>query len=223
MADKIPSNPSGGGVMPILALGAVVAAVVSGLRLYGELQGWNHPLFGKNLFSVEAGGGGSIFGIATLVPIFGFWFGRRLAASGRAPSGIGRSLLLHIVGLAVCAGVMWATLEGGFITDWKQKGMAFGAGSVVAGLFALIAWPSSWLANAFFGILTRAPVVLIQYVAVHKSWNTHYSKAHPDIPADPESVTLALTLAQATFWPFAFTTLVGGLCATLGAATVRRN
>jgi sn-glycerol 3-phosphate transport system permease protein len=66
-------------------------------------------------------------------------------------------------------------------------------------------------------------VALIQFVAIEKGWNTHYSKAHPSIPKDPDSTLFALTLAQATFWPLAFTTLVGGLFATIGAATVRRG
>jgi hypothetical protein len=223
MADKIQAGGSRGGVMPLVAIGAVAAAIVSGVRLYGELEGWNHQLMGKNLFSTDAGGGGSLFGVATLVPIFGFWFGRRLASTGRSPSSTGRSLLMHVLGLAVCGAVMWAALGSGWITDWKQRGLAFCVGCSVTGLFALIAWPAGWLVNAFFGVLTRAPIVLIQYVAIHKGWNTHYSKAHPEVPVDPDSVAFALTLAQATFWPLAFTTLVGGFCATLGAATVRRG
>ncbi len=222
MTDMNPSGRSGSSVMPIVAIGAVVAAVVSGVRFYGELNGWTYPLLGKNLFSTEVGGGGSILGVATLVPLFGFWFGRRLAADGRAPSSLLRSFFLHIVGVAVCVGVMWATMEGGFLEGWEQKSHAFAAASIVAGLFALLAWPASWIVNAAFGILTRVPIVLIQYVAIHKGWDTHYSKAHPDLPSDPETMVYALTLVQISFWPLAFTTLVGGIFATLGAATARR-
>jgi len=223
MADKTPSGGSSGGVMPIISFAAVLAAIVSGVRLLGELEGWNHLFLGKNLFSTDAGGGGSLLGVATLVPIFGFWFGRRLAGSGHGPSAIGTSLLLHLLGIAVAGGVIWASLEGGFFAGWKDKGLAFGIGTSVAGLFALMAWPRAWGANVFFGLLSRAPIALIQFVAIEKGWNTHYSKAHPDIPKDPDSTLFALTLAQATFWPLAFTTLVGGLFATIGAATVRRS
>ncbi len=223
MADKTPTGGSSGGVMPILGFAAVLAAIVSGVRLLGELEGWNHPFLGKNLFSVEAGGGGSMFGVATLVPIFGFWFGRRLAAGGRGPKAIGKSLLLHVLGIALCGGVMYVTMTGEFLGDWKQRGLAMCIGTSVVGLLALVAWPAGWTTNAFFGVLSRAPIVLIQYIAVAKGWDTHYSKAHPSIPKDPDSVLFALTLAQATLWPLAFTTLVGGLFATIGAATVRKG
>ena len=223
MADTHASSKPSNGVLSLVAFASVVAAAISGGRLYGERQGWNVPVLGKNLFSTDAGGGGSLLGVATLVPIFGFWFGRRLAGSGHGPSVIGTSLLLHLLGIAVAGGVIWASLEGGFFAGWKDKGLAFGIGTSVAGLFALMAWPRAWGANVFFGLLSRAPIALIQFVAIEKGWNTHYSKAHPDIPKDPDSTLFALTLAQATFWPLAFTTLVGGLFATIGAATVRRS
>ena len=223
MADKhAPSKPSNG-VLSLVAFASVIAAAISGVRLYGDLEGWNVPVLGKNMFGTEAGGIGSLVGVATLVPIFGFWFGRRLASAGRGPSAIGMSLLLHLLGIAVAAGVGWAALKGGFIKDWKMNGLALCIGTSVAGLFALLAWPRAWGTNAFFGLLSRAPIALIQFVAIEKGWNTHYSKAHPSIPKDPDSTLFALTLAQATFWPLAFTTLVGGLFATIGAATVRRG
>jgi hypothetical protein len=223
MADKhAPSKPSNG-VLSLVAFASVIAAAVSGVRLFGELEGWNVPVLGKNLFSTDAGGGGSLLGVANLVPIFGFWFGRRLASAGNGPSAIGKSLLLHVLGIAVAGGVIWASMEGGFFAGWKEKGLAFSIGTSVAGLFGLLAWPRAWGTNAFFGLLSRAPIALIQFVAIEKGWNTHYSKAHPSIPKDPDSTLFALTLAQATFWPLAFTTLVGGLFATIGAATVRRG
>ena len=73
------------GVVP-----AVVTLAVTLLRLVGELQGWS-PRF----FSKEAGGGGALVGIAWLVPVFGAWFGWRLARSGERAGGLGRALGLR--------------------------------------------------------------------------------------------------------------------------------
>ncbi|MFM1872221.1 MAG: hypothetical protein RL398_1643, partial [Planctomycetota bacterium] len=68
MADKhAPGKPSNG-VLSLVAIASVIAAAVSGVRLYGELEGWNVPVLGKNLFGTDAGGGGSLLGVATLVP-----------------------------------------------------------------------------------------------------------------------------------------------------------
>ena len=58
---------------------AVITLAVTLLRLVGELQGWS-PL----LFNREAGGGGALVGISWLVPVFGAWFGWKLAGPARA-------------------------------------------------------------------------------------------------------------------------------------------
>ena len=72
-------------LVPVLVAG-VITLLVSLLRLYGELQEWSPTLFGK-----AAGGGMGLVGIAFLVPIFGFWFGRRLAANGKRPAHAGKA------------------------------------------------------------------------------------------------------------------------------------
>lgn len=217
------SEPKSGLTAP-LAIAAVLSLLVNGLRLYGELEQWDVPFLGKNLFSTEAGGGGSMLGITWLVPVFGFWFGRRLARGGHGPTNpIGKTLLLHLLGAALTFGVMGLVLGAKLFEDWKVAGyVTFGCG-VLFGLFALKAWPRAYLIHLAYGVLARAPVVLIQFVAIKKGWDTHFSKAHPDLPKDPDSTLLALTLAQTTFWPLTFTVLVGGIFATIGAKTVRQG
>ena len=54
---------------------ALITLAVTLLRLVGELQGWS-----PRLFSREAGGGGALVGISWLVPVFGAWFGCKLAS-----------------------------------------------------------------------------------------------------------------------------------------------
>lgn len=217
-------SDSKSGLTAPLAIAAILSLLVNGLRLYGELCEWDVGFLGKNLFSTEAGGGGSALGITWLVPVFGFWFGRRLARGGHAPANsTGKTVLWHVLGLALAGGLMGAILGGKLIEDWETAGYVTFGGGVLFGLFALKAWPRAYLVNLLYGLLARAPVVLIQFVAIKKGWNTHFSKAHPSIPNDPDSTLLALTLAQTTFWPLTFTVLTGGIFATLGAATVKKG
>src|SRR5512142_3187783 len=74
---------------------AVITLGVTLLRLFGELQGWS-----PRLFSREAGGGGALVGISWLVPVFGAWFGWRIARAGSVPR-FGRALGLTLLGLAL--------------------------------------------------------------------------------------------------------------------------
>jgi hypothetical protein len=103
--------------------------------------------------------------------------------------------------------------------------MAAGIGCIVGGLLFLFAWPGGYLTQLAYGILARVPVMVITYFAVDRSWDTHYAKVPPDqLPpgSSPDDALVPLLMAQATFWIFAFTVLVGGLFAVLGAATVRK-
>ncbi|MEQ1632584.1 MAG: hypothetical protein ABL997_09445 [Planctomycetota bacterium] len=210
------------GVYGAVAVAAVLSLVINALRLLGELQHWETVVMGKNLFSTEALGGGSLLGITFLVPIFGFWFGRRLAKTGSRPTATGKAVLLHLLGIALMAGAGYLALETELIDGWKARGLVAFLGAAVFGLLAFKAFPKAYLANVLYGLLARAPVVLVQFVAIRKGWDTHFSKAPPMVPTDPDSVLFALTLAQSTLWPFGFTALVGGLFATLGAASVRK-
>ena len=215
MSDK----PSG--VYGAVAIAAVLSLVVNGLRLYGELNHWETVVLGKNLFSTAAVGGGSLLGLTVLVPICGFWFGRRLAKNGARPQATGKSLLLHLLGIALAGGIGFVAMGTDLIDGWRMKGLVAFVGASVSGLLALKAWPRAYFVNLLYGLLARAPVVLIQFVAIRKGWDTHFSKALPMVPTDPDSLLFALTLAQSTLWPFGFTVLVGGLFAAIGAATVR--
>ena len=80
----------------LILVPAIITLAVTLLRLVGELQGWS-PRF----FSKEAGGGGALVGIAWLVPVFGAWFGWKLARSGQRAGSLGRALGLAILALAL--------------------------------------------------------------------------------------------------------------------------
>ncbi len=192
----------------------VVALIVSIVRLVGELQGWPAVVF-----STEPGGGLSPLGVTWLALPFGFWFGVRLSGGGHPPRSIGLALGLPIVGLVLgISGVALSRMmmEPSTPDQWEQWFLVGNLVMAGAGLLTLIAWPRAWLALALFGVLSRAPVAVIQYFAIVKGWDVHYAKLTPEVPE--EVALFALTSLQCLGWPFGWTTLAGGIAAAIGAA-----
>lgn len=207
-------------LVPILVAGGLTL-VVTGVRLYGEVQGWDPRWFNR-----DAGGGGALLGISWLPIVFGLWFGRRLAKAGRAPKSFGRAFVLNLVGLlALIGGVVWfgsrmEGMEGDAIRDAVPY---LGYGAMGLTVLALIAWPSAFVSNLFYGVLARAPVISAQYLSIHNAWDTHYAKVHPKMPPmTPDEQAHGLLLAQLTVW-LPFTILLGGLFALIGAKLSRKG
>jgi hypothetical protein len=204
-------------VLPLLLVAALLTALVSVVRVVGEIQGWDGRWFGA-----DAGGALSPFGIVWLVPVFGFMFGRRLAQAGR-PAFVA-SFFVPAFGVValIGAGVYLGTqFEGEELRKWM--GYLVYLGPALA-LLALFAWPRAFLANLGYGVLARIPVMVIQWLDLKNGWQTHYGKVHPKLPANltADDRLMLLTLAQGTLW-IPFTVLLGGAFAALGAATVRRS
>jgi hypothetical protein len=209
----MPSSPSSG-VGKAILIAAILSLLVTAVRLYGELEGWNPTIWNR-----EPGGGGSPLGVSWLMLPFGFWFGRRLAKGGSRPGPTGKALLLHVVGIGLVVGVFALAIN--FLSDWHQRAYLINGGAVACGLLALFAWPRAWLTNVTYALLARAPVAVVQYLSIDRGWDTHFAKGPPESP--PEDALFLLTMAQFGMWPFAITALVGGLCAVLGAATVKKG
>lgn len=203
-------------VFPLLLIAALLTAVVTGVRLWGELAGWD-----ARWFSAEAGSPLNPFGIVWLVPVFGFLFGRRVAQAGDKPPFVA-SFFVPMFALLVllgAAGYVGRELEG----EALQQAVGYLAyGAPVLSLLALFAWPRMFVVNLLYGLLARVPVMLVQYLDIQNGWQTHYGKVHPKMPKlDADERLWALTLAQGSVW-IPFTILLGGGCAALGAATVRK-
>ncbi len=208
----MPNLPSTS-ITKAVAVAAIAALAINVLRLYGELQKWS-PFW----FNREGGGGGSPLGISWLVVPVGFWFGRRLGATGHRPASVARAILMPIVGIALMFGVFALAMN--VADEWRTRTVIVNSGAFVCGLLALAAWKRAYVTNLIFGILARFPVVIIQGVALDRSWDVHFAKGPPEAPA--ADLPFMLTMAQCVMWPFGFTVLVGGLFAAIGAATVRR-
>src|SRR6187402_1894350 len=81
----------------LILVPAVITLAITLLRLVGELQGWSPALFnrGDKPFSP------SFVGIFWLVPVFGAWFGWKLARAGSGPGSLGRAFGLVFAAIGV--------------------------------------------------------------------------------------------------------------------------
>lgn len=208
------SNEASRSVFGAVLWYAALALAVNLVRYYGELQKW-----APAVFDTEPGGGGSPLSITFLVLPFGFVVGRRLAQNGHRPAATGKALLLQLAGIGLLVGIVAAAFQ--LVPDWRMKGYVINGGALLCGLFAFVAWRRAYFACLLAGILARLPVIAIQYHAVQNDFDVHFAKGPPESPK--EDALFLLTIAQAGFWPFAFTTLVGGLFAVLGASSVRKR
>ncbi|MCR9245736.1 MAG: hypothetical protein NXI31_11955 [bacterium] len=205
-----------------ILIAAFVTLVISLVRLYGELQEWNPTVFGR-----AAGGGFALLGITWLVLPFGFWFGRRLAQNGSRPKSTARAILLPLGGMVlivvgfIVGNVIWPDEPVGSRSadGWLSLGVLANGTAVIAGLATLIAYPRAWFVLMVYGFLARIPVIVIQYFALVNGWDVHFAKLPPGMPED--NALFALTLAQCLLWPLGFTPIIGGICAAIGAATVK--
>jgi hypothetical protein len=199
---------------------AVVTLVVTLLRLTGELLSWSPALFSR-----EAGGGGSPVGISWLVPVFGAWFGWRLARAGERPAGVGRALGLLALAIAVVplSGLLAVTL------GMSERSPALLGVYAVVSLVGLAlgwrAWPELGRVLLAYGLAARVPVVLVMLAAILGNWGTHYDVMPPGVPDMSARIPKWLligVLPQLTIWQW-FTVVIGGVFGTLAWTIARRR
>jgi len=203
----------------LILVPAVITLAVTLLRLVGELQGWSPTLFNR-----EAGGGGALVGIAWLVPVFGAYFGWRLARAGSAPGSLGRALGLTLLALALVPALGFMLETAGLNQPNRTTLSLFMVASIVALVVGFRAWPALGRTLLRYGLAARIPVVLVMLAAILGSWGTHYDVAPPNFP---EMSALAKwfwigLLPQLTIW-MAFTVVIGGLFGIVAAAVARRK
>lgn len=214
------SDTTSGRIGRLILVPAVITLAITLLRLVGELQSWS-----PRLFSREAGGGGALVGIAWLVPVFGAWFGWKLARAGERTASVGRALGIVILALAAvpAAGLVLSKLGVSPFSTVTLVGYA--VVSVLALLAALRAWPALGRTLLAYALAARVPVVLVMLVAILANWGTHYDVMPPNVP----EMTPALykwfmigLLPQMTIWLW-FTVVVGGLFGIVAGAIAGRG
>jgi hypothetical protein len=198
---------------------AVITLAVTLLRLAGELQGWS-----PRLFSRAAGGGGALVGISWLVPVFGAWFGWKLAMSGERPGSAWRALGLTVLALAVLPASGFVAARLGIGATSSTMLAIFAVVSVVALFLALRAWPALGRTLLAYGLAARIPVILVMLAAILGSWGTHYDAMPPGTPemSGLRKWLVAGVLPQLTVWQW-FTVVIGGLFGLAAAALARRR
>jgi len=203
----------------LVAVPAVITLAVTLLRLTGELMHWS-----PTLFSPAAGGGGALVGIAWLVPIWGVYFGLRLARKGERPAAIGRALLLVILALAILpvSGVVATAL--GVDPQSLNVLLVFVVAALVAIPIAMRAWPELGRTLLVYAFAARIPVALVMLLAIFGNWGTHYDVPPPGFPEMGPLAKWAWIglLPQMTIW-IAYTVVIGALFGVVTAAFVGRG
>jgi len=199
-----------------IAVPAAITLLLSLVRLIGEVCGWAPKLFGT-----AAGGGGALLGISWLIPLFGAWFGWRLAQDGITPPSLRRALLLPLAGLSMIAIT--------FVLAVRVLGtnaVTFTFVAVALPCYALLAfrgWPALARVLLAYAFAARVPVMAITVVAVAQDWGTHYEKLAPGAGEFGDAArTAILCTAQLVIW-IPLTLLGGGLAGGIAAALARRR
>jgi hypothetical protein len=197
---------------------SVATLAVTLLRLAGELIGGPDALFSR-----APGGAGALIGIVWLVPLFGYYFGHRLARLGFRPAGVGRVFGYAVLGLA-----LFAVLAGiGFslpVASLMQF-VLIGAGAWAAVLVVRRGWPALNTVLIAYGLAARIPVAIVMLFAILGRWGTHYDAPPPGLPEGmgPWATWVATGLIpQLTLW-IAFTVIVGALFGGLAVFVASRR
>jgi len=209
----MPERPS---TQRLILVPALITLAVTLLRLTGELMHWPDKYFNR-----APGGPGALVGIVWLVPIFGAWFGLKLADGVEPPPRTMRAL-----GWAAMA-FMFCSLAGGgsialFPTRVLLQLALFTAASWIAVAIAYPSWPALWRVLLAYGVAARVPVLIVMFLSIFRGWDTHYAKPRPDFPPMGHAGLFFWTalLPQASIW--IYVTVVGGLIFGALAAGYRR-
>ncbi|MBL9076283.1 MAG: hypothetical protein JNL08_02190 [Planctomycetes bacterium] len=199
---------TGPSTLRLLLVPTLVTLLVSVARLMAEVQGRVTNL---------SGGRGALLGITWLVFVFGGWFGWRLARLGSAPR-VRRAWLWSLLSLVAIVGTAAWRFAQVDLQDRSETAFAALRGHVLviaavttaAGLLQFVVWPRLAAVLLGYGLLARATVLALTWLAKQQGWDTHYTKFGPaGIERDLPATMLSATIAQIGFWvPF---TIVGGM------------
>jgi len=196
----------------------VITLAVTLLRLVGELLRWS-PVF----FNRTGGGLGAIVGIVWLVPIFGVYFGLKLADASQGPAGGGRAVGYSLLGFAIPPAVAFLGIRLGLS---PQSFLGFGVFIVlwiIGSIVAYLAWPPLGKTLLAYALAARIPVVIVMLFAILWNWGTHYDAPPERFPEMSPIARWIVTgvLPQLTLWVW-FTIVVGILFGAIALAATGR-
>jgi len=201
----------------LILVPALITLAVTLLRLTGELLHWS-----KTLFNPAPGGGGAIVGIAWLVPVFGAYFGFKLARAGLAGP-TGRAIGFALLGLLIMPIGGFTAVKLGMSQQSLTLLGVFVVLSVIGAVIAYRGWPALGRVLVAYGLAARIPVALVMLAAMLGNWGTHYDVAPPDFPAMSTLAKWVIIglVPQMTIWIW-FTIAMGALLGALAAAAAGR-
>ena len=200
---------------------AAITCAVSLARLGAERLGW---------VNVQSGGAFSPLGITWLVPVFGAWFGWRLACGGEAPQRR-FAWAWSLVAVLLFVGMVVSRLGGLDPLDRSEAAYAtLRQNVVVIALVALVlaflqsrVWRRLAIALLLYGLLARLMVVAIALLCKALGWDTHYTKFGPaGIEREFGDTVASVLISQLGVW-VAFTVVLGSLAGNVAAAIQRRR
>lgn len=192
--------------LKVLVVPVVVTLAVTLLRLTGELLHWPEAFFNRS-----PGGAGALIGIAWLAPVFGAFFGWKLANAGESPRSHFRVLLFVFLG-----GVAFIAVNlTGLVISHGYRGVIIiiAIASAAAIVVAAPAWPMLYRLMFGYGLGARLPVVVVMFFAILGDWGTHYDAPPPNSPeiaamSPMQEFVWTGFVPQLTFW-MAYTILSG--------------
>jgi hypothetical protein len=206
-------------IKKLILVPSVITLAITLLRLAGELMHWSPTFFNRN-----AGGGGALVGIAWLVPVFGIYFGLKLADAGQGPSGVGSALGYSALGFAVVPLLGFGAVRLGLPAQGFAAFGTFVALSILGAVIAYRGWPALGQTLLAYGFAARIPVAIVMFFAILGSWGTHYDVSPPNFPdMSPIAKWLLIgVLPQLTIWIW-FTIAAGAIFGAIGVAATGRT
>lgn len=206
-------------IKKLIVVPSLITLAVTLLRLTGELMHWS-----PTLFNPAAGGGGAIVGIAWLVPVFGIYFGLKLANAGQAPSAAGPAIGYCILGFALMPALGFGAVKLGLQPQGFAAFAVFIVLSVIGTAVAYRGWPAQGRTLLAYGLAARVPVVIVMLFAMLGNWGTHYDVPPPNFPEMSLIAKWLLigVLPQLTIWIW-FTSTAGAIFGAIAVAATGRT
>jgi hypothetical protein len=188
----------------LIAVPAFISIGVTALRLVGELLHWPKPWVNNDVC------GKAILGVVWLVPIFGIYFAVKLIRARNAPERLDRAMVLAISALVL-------KLGGTLVMESRGMGYASRLSinfivTLIGLVLSAVAWPILAKALLAYGYASRIPVAIVQFLAMHGHWGTHYDALDPGFPPIGFWPTfLRVSFVPNVFFMEAYTVVVGAL------------
>ncbi len=203
----------------LIFIPALISLFISVLRVVGELMRWSPQWFSTETSGVVPSGSGWLIGITWLPFPFGVYFAWKLVRAGHGPPSAAKSVGYALAGIALFTGVNLFVLPR-LSVPFPQILIQIWLLMMAAAIIQLLGWPELFKTMLAYGLMARAPVIIVMFLAMQGDWGTHY-----DYVGMPEQFQMSLWpkffwlafFPQLLFW-VGYTILAGALTGGIAAA-----